>query len=87
MKQKLNNENLQNVAGGGFGQQRGEWAGPAFKKGDIVYKRGQGNNTFEVTYVEIISSNALYMIEGRSNDKLNFGDVREEDLGFTPFPT
>ena len=86
MKQKLNNENLQNVAGGGeFGQQRGEWAGPAFKIGDIVYKREQGNNTFEVNRVYSNFITAWYNIDGTNNDQ-QFENVLERDLGFSPFP-
>lgn len=84
MKQKLNNENLQNVAGGGDGQQRGEWAGPAFKIGDIVYKWGQGENTFEVRSVYIDNSEAMYDIDG-INNSLQLLHVSEEYLGFTPF--
>lgn len=86
MKQKLNNENLQKIAGGEFGQQRGEWAGPAFIRGDIVYKKGQGNHTFEVKIVYSNSLEASYDIDGINND-LQFKHVPEEDLGFTPFPT
>lgn len=86
MKQKLNNENLQNVAGGGFGQQRGEWAGPAFKIGDIVYMRRKGMHTFEVKRVYIHNSVVMYDIDGTNND-LQLIDVPEEDLGFTPFST
>ena len=94
MEKKLNDEVLQDVNGGGNvsvqngTNNRSQWAGPSFNKGDKVYYKGHGSEKFEVMNVHSnqVTRTATCDLESLLNQAI-YLSVPETSLSYQPFPS